>query len=129
MKIIVKNEYYMIGIDERKNRLYLTISGFWESNSVVPNFFIDFRKAVSKLSPDYTILADVTQMKTPPADVATLHTKVQQMAIFKGLKKTAEVVNGNMITKMAINRYSRQSGMNKKIFHDRKKAETWLDEK
>lgn len=125
---IVANEHYTIFIDTRKNRLYLTLFGFWKSRSVVPTFKMDMRKAVRQLTRNYTILTDVTQMKTPPPDVAALHTEVQKMLMTEGLKKTAEVLGKDVIAKMAVERFSRKSGMNKEMFDDKRKAEKWLDE-
>ena len=96
---------------------------------MVPNYLGDLIKAVGELSKDFTILTDVTQMKAPPADVGALHAEAQKVLVDAGLKKTAEVVGQDVITKMAVDRLSRESGMNKGTFGNKKEAEAWLDEK
>jgi hypothetical protein len=128
MKEIANNKYYSILIDKDKNRMYLTLIGFWKDRSVVPNYVEDIQKAIQELSRGYTVLTDVTQLKTPPQKVADLHTEAQKVVITTGLKKTAEVVSQDVITKMAIDHYSKQSGMHKGTFGNKEKAEAWLDE-
>ncbi len=128
MKTIAQNDYYAILVNTTKNRLYLTLTGYWKSRTVVPNYIEDMKKATQQLSKDYTVLADVTQMKTPPKDVVNLHMEVQKMAIAAGLAKTAEIVGQDVITKMAIDRFSKESGMSKGTFDNKEEAEAWLDE-
>lgn len=128
MKTIVENEHYVILVDTTINRLYLTIKGFWESPSVVPNYKEDIAKAVGELSTGYTILLDATQMKTPPPDVAALRVEAQKVAVAAGLKKMAELVGQDVLAKMTLDRISRVSGMNKSTFDNKKEAEAWLDE-
>jgi hypothetical protein len=129
MKEIANNEYYSIQVDKDKNRMYLTLIGYWKNHSVVPNYVADIQKATQELSRGYTVLTDVTQMKTPPRELADLHTEAQKVIIATGLKKTAELVGQDVIAKMALNQYSNQSGMQKGIFGNKEEAEAWLDEK
>ena len=127
MKTIVQNERYTIQIDQEKNRLYLTLIGYWKDRSVAPDYLRDLKNAVRSLSQDYTILTDVTQMKTPPQDIVNLHLEAQKQLIADGLKKTAELVGHDIIAKMALDRFSKESGMTKGSFDDKKEAEAWLD--
>lgn len=129
MKDIANNEYYSIQVDKDKNRMYLTLIGYWKSRSVVPNYVADLQKATQELSRGYTILTDVTQMKTPPQEIAALHTEAQKVVMAAGLKKTAELVGQDVIAKMAIDQFSKQSGMQKGTFANKEEAEAWLDEK
>ena len=128
MKTIAKNDYYAILVDAAKNRLYLTLIGYWKSCSVVPNYIEDLKKATQELSRGYTILTDVIQMKPPPRDVITLHTEAQKVVMAAGLKKTAELVGQDVIAKMAVDRFSKESGMYKGTFDNKEEAEAWLDE-
>jgi hypothetical protein len=130
MKRIAKTAYYSIDIDKTKNRIYLTIGGFWKNVTVVPNYFDDIKKAAQEVSPGFTILTDVSQMATPPSDVGSLHEKAQQVLIEAGLKKTAEIIpREKAIEQMVLKKWSVKSGMVKGTFHDKFAAETWLDEK
>lgn len=128
MNTIAQNEYYTIITDSKKNRLYLTVEGFWKSRSVVPNYIDDMKKALGELSKGYTILADVSRMKPPPAEIAAVHNESQTQAVAAGLKKTAEIVGEDIIAKMTVDRYAKESGMPKRTFDNKKDAETWLDE-
>jgi len=129
MKTIAKNEYYAILVDTTKNRLYLTLIGFWKSRSVVPNYIEDLKKATKELSRGYAILTDTTRMKAPPPEVVSLHTEAQKVVVAAGLKKTAEVVGQDVFAKMAVDHFSRESGMYKRTFDNKPEAEAWLDEK
>jgi len=128
MKVIAENEYYSIIVDEIKNRVYLTIVGFWEDMDVVPNFISDMTKASQSVSRGFTVLVDITQMKPPPKKVGEMHMKAQGIFLGAGLVKTAELLPANVIAKMAVDRYSRESGMQKGSFSSREEAEKWLDE-
>ncbi len=128
MKTIAQNDYYAILVNTAKNRLYLTLTGFWKSRSVVPNYIEDMKKATQELSKGYTVLADVTQMKPPPKDVVNVHMEAQTVAIAAGLSTTAEIVSQDVITQMSINRFSKESGMSKGTFDNTEEAEVWLDE-
>ncbi len=129
MKEIADNTYYSIYVDKLKNRVYLTVKGFWKNQAVVSNYLEDIKKATNEeTSPGYTILTDVTQMRTPPQDVAELHIEAQKICVESGLRKTAELLEKNVAAQMALERYSKHSGMKKRSFYDKAKAEAWLDE-
>ena len=124
---IARNDYYTIDIDEKKNRLYLTIVGYWKSRDVVSNYIGDLVNASGKLSPNFTVLTDVTQMKTPHQSVVSLHLEAQKVLLEAGLKKTAELVGADAIVKMSLGRFSNESGMPKGTFDNKQEAEAWLD--
>ena len=130
IKPIAKTDFYSIEVDTTKNRMYFTIVGFWKNSTVVPNYLDDIKKALRSLSPGFTILTDVSQMKTPSTEVGSLHELAQRLLIEAGLKKTAEIIPDNKaIEKMVLQRLSTKSGMVKSTFHDKATAEAWLDEK
>jgi len=128
MKAIATTEYYSLAVDQAKNRLYLTINGFWKNRAAVSNYLADLKKATQELSTGYTVFTDVTQMKTPPQDVAALHIEAQKVVVSAGLRKTAELVAQNVAISMPLNRYAKTSGMQRRTFHEREEAEVWLDE-
>jgi hypothetical protein len=126
-KTIAQNDYYVIAVDPAKNRAYLTLIGFWKSRADVPKYLEDWKKALRELSRGFTVLSDVTRMKAPAADVVQLHTEAQKVLISGGLNKVAELVGRDAITKMAIDRFSKESGMYKGTFDNWREADDWLD--
>jgi hypothetical protein len=129
MKTIAQNDYYVIAADPSKNRMYLTLIGYWRSRAEVPKYIEDLKKATRELSRGYTILTDVTKMKAPPQDVVTLHTEAQKVVLAAGLSKTAELVGSDIFTKMSVDRFSKESGMHKGTFDNWREADEWLDKK
>ena len=129
MKTIAQNDYYVITVDPAKNRAYLTLIGYWKSRADVPRYIDDWKKAIRELSKGFTVLSDVTRMKAPPQDVVQVHTEAQKVLISSGLSKVAELVGSDVITKMAIDRFSRESGMYKGTFDNWREADDWLDTK
>ncbi len=129
MKTIAQNDNYVIAVDPSKNRAYLTLIGYWKGRAEVPKYIDDWRKAIKELSRGFTVLSDVTRMKAPPQDVVQLHTEAQKVLMAGGLSKVAELVGSDVIAKMAIDRFSRESGMYKGTFDNWREADDWLDKK
>jgi len=129
MITIAQNDYYVIAVDQIKNRAYLTLMGYWKSRAEVPRYLEDWRKAIRELSRGFTVLTDVTRFKAPSADVVTLHTEAQKVLMSGGLNKVAEIVGSDIIAKMAVDRFSRESGMQKGTFDNWREAEDWLGKK
>ena len=127
MKEISNNDYYSIKVDENKNRMYLTITGFWKEVSQVPNYLEDLKKATEFLSNEYEILTDIRKMKPPTQEVGALHVKAQKLVIDAGLSKTAEIHPESQLAKMSVDRFSVESGMKKGMFPSIEEAEKWLD--
>jgi hypothetical protein len=126
MQIIAENEFYSIKVDERKNRVFLSMSGYWKKASDVPNFVQDIRKALKQVSKGFTILVMIVNMRVPSDEIAELHTKVQAECVQAGLRKTAEVISSAML-RLSTKRMSHQSGMMMKQFDSQQEAEAWLD--
>ena len=129
MATTVKTACYSIQVDSAKNRMYLTIKGFWAKPSEVPAYLDDIRKASREVCKGFTILSDLTEMKAPPPEVGLLHKKAQEILMAAGLRKTAELLPaGSAITKLSVDNYSKQTGMQKSSFDNKKDAEAWLDQ-
>ncbi len=129
MKAIAQNDNYVIAVDPAKNRAYLTLIGYWKSRTEVPGYIDDWRKAIRELSRGFTVLSDVSRMKAPPQDVVPLHTEAQKVLMGSGLSRVAELVGSDVITRMAVDRFSRESGMYKGTFDNWREADDWLDKK
>ena len=128
-KTIAENDYYVIAVDTAKNRAYLTLIGYWKSRAEIPKYVEDWKKALRELSKGFTVLTDVTKFKAPPQEVVVLHTEAQKVLMKGGLSKVAELVGRDAITKMAVDRFSRESGMYKGTFDNWREADEWLDKK
>ena len=127
--LIAKTDFYTVKINKLKNRAYLIFTGFCSKPSDMPNFLDDIKKAAHGLRQGFTLLTDVTKIKTPPKEVAELHVKSQEIWIASGLSKTAEILPDTMVAKLALDRWSKTSGMEKECFDDKNEAEAWLDGK
>ncbi|MCP4675317.1 MAG: hypothetical protein GY854_07390 [Deltaproteobacteria bacterium] len=127
MQEIAKNDYYSVGVDEKKNRVYLAVKGFWKDPQVAPNYIDDIKKAADSVKSGYTIVANLTDMKAPTPEVGAVHMAAQEMLVNAGLSKTAEIVSSKLL-QLSVDRYAETSGMDKMVFDDQVKAEKWLDE-
>lgn len=127
MQLIAENEFYSIKVDKKKNRMYLSMSGYWKKASDFPNFIEDTRKALKQISKDFTILVNMVQMKVPSDEIVAMHTKVQTDCVQAGLRKTAEIIPSAML-RLSTKRMSHHSGMTMKQFDNQQEAEAWLDE-
>jgi hypothetical protein len=124
----VKNSKYEIRTDRSKNRLYLTIIGFWANPGEVSNYVSDLENATRDLRSGFTIVTDIGRMKPPPQDVMPLHEAAQKTLIKAGLSRTAEVsLDASKIKKMTVDQISKKSGMVKEVFGTFEEAESWLD--
>jgi hypothetical protein len=124
----ISNNKYVIKTDKGKNRLYLSILGFWASPNDVPNYVSDLDKASKELKNGFTIVTDVSNMKPPAIEVNAIHEQAQKLLMRAGLARTAEVVPKTArIQKMAVDQYSKHSGMQKETFYSVDEAEEWLN--
>lgn len=121
------NDFYEIEVDSEKNRLYLTVKGYWRALTDVSNYLQDLQSAVDRLLRGFTIVTDVTQAKTSSEEAGVLHIKAQEYIVQAGLSRTAEIHPESKITCMALNRYARTSGMDRAAFASLEEAEAWLD--
>lgn len=130
MEEIVKNKYYEVSVDQGKNRVFFSLIGFWENANVVPDLYDDCMKAVDKVKPGYTILANLKDFKTPPPEVIKLTAKVQESLVKRGASKSAEVLD-SMLVKYNMDKSSEASGLTTiqlKQFDNVAAAVAWLDE-
>ncbi len=123
---IAKNDFYELHVDIAKNRFYYTIKGFWPNVDEVPENYNDFIKTLDKLSKGFDAIADLRQMKPPPKSVAELHVKTQTLCVERGLTRTADIVDGSLIS-IVIKGYDKESQRFKKAFSSIEEGEKWLD--
>jgi hypothetical protein len=127
-KELVKNEYYETFVDTEKNRLYSIYRGFWRSKSDFPNYIENTKRAMSFLTPGFTSLVDLREMKIPPPEIAELMVEAQKISAEAGFSRGARIVDG-AIVKIATGRVSRESEAEEKVrtFDNWEEAEAWLD--
>ncbi len=81
------------------------------------------------MRPGFTILTDVSEMISPTKQIGNLHEKAQKCLVEAGLGKTAEIIPAeNYILRMALEKWSSESGMKKRCFANKARAEEWLNQ-
>jgi hypothetical protein len=126
MITIAENKQYSLKVDITKNRAFLKINGFWRNKEDIPGYLQDWDEAVSKLSKDFTLLTDATEMTIHPGDVRDVHSKAQEKIVKAGVKKVAELHEKNAAV-FQLDSVSNESGMPRKKFDDKNEAIAWLD--
>lgn len=124
---IAQTPQYKLSVSKAKNRAYLNIIGFWRNPEEVSEYVNDWKKTIAALSPGFTLLTDVREMKIHPASVRGLHEEAQTLIVKAGVRKVAEI-QADKITEMQLDGVSKDTKMPKKNFNDPAKAEQWLDE-
>ena len=127
MECIARNHCYELCFHPAKNRVYLTITGFWNDPSVVPFYRTDWQKALTRVQPGFTVLADATRMKTHPASVQALHESIQRLLQGKGLRLSAKVEAHDEVADLQCDAMLRNTGLEVTKFTSRAEAEQWLD--
>lgn len=129
MKIeVAKTEKYTLAVDTVKNRIYITMKGFWKSPAEVPDFIQDWEKTLAKVKKGFTVLTDHADRTPPTPEVKQMFFEMQKRIMAAGLRKTAELLNKNAIVALSTEMVAKKSGMPKADFTDRAEAEAWLDE-
>jgi len=127
VKEIIKNQYYEIGFNKEINRMFVKVKGYWRNPDSVPNYVNDIHTIGSELSPGFTLIADLRDMKTPPLSLNPIHEAAQRTLIEKGLDRTAELLpEKDIVLKSVTQRIADESTMKKQTFSDESAAENWL---
>ena len=124
------NEYYDLNYDPTRNQINWKVKGFWRSVDVVTDMEKHWDTVLARAKkPGFHILADLTEMKSPPQDLKDLHAKVQGRIIEAGVHKLAVII-GSALVDMSVKSIGRKSGMNQLTtnFADTASAQVWLDE-
>lgn len=125
-----QKDMYSISVDKAKNRMHILFLGHWAVPEDIPRYTDHVAQATSRLTPGYTILAEILDKKPPTLKVTPIHKKGQQIMKESGVSKTGVVVSkGQFLQKMSLSVVGRLSGMTVKTFNTIAEAEAWLDEK
>lgn len=122
---IASSPQYELIVSLKKNRAYLKIIGFWRNPEMVPNYLEDWKKAVSILSPGFTLLTDAREMVIHPGTVREIHEKAQKFIVDCGVSKVAELQN-NVAAELQLNGVASGTRLPKKNFFNQLAAEDWL---
>ncbi len=126
-QVTTQNKHYQIGIDKDKKRAFITIIGFWRSPEEVSEYLKDLDRALLQLQPGFTLLTDLSQMKTHPQTLKPVHLQAQQLLLSRGLTQTAEVVSSSIV-QFQTESLSKQSSMPLRQFNSLEEATAYLDE-
>jgi len=126
---MANNEYYEFHVDVEKNRIYLTIKGYWPSAEAVGNYVNDLKMCLDRISSGYTSLVDMTRGKVPHKDAFEVLIQGRELTLQAGLGRQAQVVT-EPLEKLASNRIDKETGLEKekvRKFNSVQEAEAWLD--
>jgi hypothetical protein len=112
MQQVANNEYYDLGYDSSKNRVYWSMKGFWPGMSAVPNFEKDWDTIQSMVKPGFDIFADISTLKTMPDDVKDAQDRRQVKLVTAGCRKVGTLVQ-SAVTKISMNQAIQGSGIDK----------------
>jgi hypothetical protein len=127
---IAKNEYYELSFDDRSHQVLWIMKKFWDSMDVVPNFFSDWDKLMESIRGGFTMLADLSEVKTWPEDVYEANIKIQEKLMKKGCKKVAVVIQSTIV-KFQVKQATELAGMLEvvRMSENLEDAKAWLEEK
>ncbi|WP_375560371.1 hypothetical protein ACE193_22135 [Bernardetia sp. OM2101] len=125
--ILIDNQYYKLHTDPTKNRIYFSITGSIKDINVIPYFVEDWKKAISEVSTNFTVLSDVRAMGIQSKTVEKLHESIQSYLMQKGISKVAEVIAINDIADLQATHIVQRSGIHTKKFKNVEQAENYLD--
>ncbi|MCX2740547.1 hypothetical protein [Pontibacter anaerobius] len=126
--LVAKNKCYELLYLPQKNRLCLSIYGFWKSKSAVPAYLADLGKALTLVKPGFTLLFDLSTMITHPQSVMNLHIEAQMLLQEAGLKKGACVNSIDRIANLQAEAIFGQGYTSTRHFASYSEAEAWLEQ-
>ena len=128
MKLIIReHKYYRLYVKPFKNRIYFTILGSIREVEDIPLFAEDWKRAVSKVKKNFTILSDVRLMGILGRKVEKVCQEIQGDLIEKGVCDVAEVHSVNDIADLQASHLAERSGLPTTKFESVEEAEIYLN--
>lgn len=124
--VVAMNAHYAISYDKHKNRVYLTINGFWKNTETVPHYLTDLRKAVRLTQPGFSLLTDLQTMLTHPQRLSPMHIEAQTIIQDAGLAKAARVLPKDRIATLQAMELAGKSPLASENFTSIGEAERYL---
>ena len=113
--------------DRNKNRIYITAVGDWDLEQS-DAFLRDYRVAIARTQPGFTVLSDVRAFKCSSEDVQNNHEKAVKMDAQAGVKRVARVVGTTPLAGYQIKRISQSvENYESANFATLEEAESYLD--
>ncbi|WP_299706251.1 hypothetical protein [uncultured Pontibacter sp.] len=128
LKHIARNKCYEISYSKTKNRLYFNVLGFWKNKESVPDLLHDWEKALSLVSPGFTVLVDMRTMITHPQELNGLHEEFMQMAQDAHVSRVVNVMPDDKIASLQVGEIVLRSNMQIQTFDTFEAADKWLDQ-
>lgn len=125
---IANNTCYELLYDGVKNRVCLTIKGFWKNQQSVPNFLDDIRQALTLVKRGFTVLTDLRTMITHPQELNAIHQQAHTMVMEAGVLQVAHVVPEDRIAKLQTSSIQDFTGLPVHNFTSLEEAEEWLNQ-
>lgn len=125
--VVAHNTCYEVIYENSKNRIYLTVKGFWKSREAVTHFLNDLQKALRLVKPDFSLLTDMRTMLTHPQRLSSLHIEAHNLIKIAGLAKAAILVPTDRIATLQVEEINSKSAMASESFSSLAEAEAWLD--
>jgi hypothetical protein len=98
---------YTIRVDTVKNRLYVTLVGYFSIDEM-KTCGDETIQATARLRPGYDVVTDITQFKAGPPEVAKDIERVQAHFRKSGARQGVRIVGGNVLSGMQFRRTSAQ---------------------
>ncbi|MBC3541116.1 hypothetical protein ACFSC6_02965 [Rufibacter sediminis] len=128
MKKIAHNHFYYIQVDQKKNILYLALTGCWNSPEEVPFYITHIKEALAFMKPGFSILTDIRELEEYAPSVRQVQVIAQKMMVAAGIYQLAEVHQlNNAINQLAMD-MAKESRIPLNIFDSLEDAEAWLEE-
>ena len=113
--------------DQEKNRIYITAVGDWDM-AQSDAFLREYKAAVARTRPGFTVLSDVRLFKCSSEDVQEQHAEAIRVDAEAGVKKVARVVGSTPLAGFQIKRISRTvENYRSENFETLDEAERYLD--
>ncbi len=127
MRTIAFNQFYEIDYDDKKNRIYYKVKGYWANVSKVPDYMKHIEEVLTFVKPNFTMLVDTTLTEPHPPEVEEIRKKAQKLAIEAGLLKAAEISSDNFVSAIQFVDMTQNTKFPINKFSKLKDAEDYLD--
>ena len=124
---VARNSCYEISYDSIRNRLYLSILGYWKNNDSIPDYLKDWDKALQLVSPGFTLLIDMRTMIAHPQHLNNLHEQSQRKMRTAGLDRIANVMPVDRIAGLQVADIIKRVEVPVQDFSTYDEAQRWLD--